>query len=184
MTQVSASNRRWWVLVPLLVGAFWLAVFGDKTPVNTEVQAVVGQAKPRTLTVSASSVRSSQEGRLATGELQPLIPRSVLIPPDSDKAGAAQDLFANRNWTPPVRPIAVSAPPPPMAPPLPFVYLGKKLEAGVWEVYLARGEQNFVVRAGSVIETVYRVDAIALPNINFTYLPLGQSQSLAIGETR
>ncbi len=51
----------------------------------------------------------------------------------------------------------------------------------MWEVFLARGEQSFVVREGSVIENTYRIDQISPPNISLTYLPLGQSQSLSIG---
>jgi hypothetical protein len=38
-----------------------------------------------------------------------------------------------------------------MAPPLPFAYLGKKLEGGQWEVYLGRGEEVlFIVREGMI----------------------------------
>jgi hypothetical protein len=71
--------------------------------------------------------------------------------------------------------------PAPAAPVLPFTYIGKKLEAGVWEVFLARGEQSFVVREGAVIENTYRIDKIAPPNLSLTYLPLGHTQNLSIG---
>jgi hypothetical protein len=51
-------------------------------------------------------------------------------------------------------------------------------------VYLARGEQTFIVREGSALDGLYRVDRIAPPSLALTYLPLGQSQTLPIGESR
>jgi hypothetical protein len=52
---------------------------------------------------------------------------------------------------------------------------------GQWEVYLARGEQTYVVKNHSVIDGVYRVDAIAPPTLTMTYLPMNQVQQLNIG---
>jgi hypothetical protein len=52
----------------------------------------------------------------------------------------------------------------------------------VWEVFLARGgDRTYVVRNQTVIEGVYRVDAIAPPTLKLTYLPLNQVQQLNIG---
>lgn len=73
-------------------------------------------------------------------------------------------------------------PPAPSAPALPFSYLGRKLEAGEWEVFLVQGEQTLLVRQGSLIDGLYRVDTITPPELSLTYLPLGERQILPIGE--
>jgi hypothetical protein len=68
-----------------------------------------------------------------------------------------------------------------VAPALPFVYLGKVLENGVWEVFLARGNETLIVRKQMVIDGAYRVDTIAPPSMTMTYLPLQQVQQINIG---
>ncbi|HEY0063319.1 MAG TPA: hypothetical protein VGC21_14465, partial [Telluria sp.] len=94
------------------------------------------------------------------------------------------------DWTPPppapdanaLAAAAAAAPPPaPVAPPLPFTFLGKAVANGSWEVFLARGEQTYIVRNKMVIDGTYRVDAINPPNLTLTYLPLNQVQQLNIG---
>lgn len=180
------ANRLWWIWLPLLAGALWLAVFGDKTPARLVVTPAASAVQPRSTSPSAKDGGAGPKTSATQTQtfLLPLIPRSQLIQPTRTEPATAQDLFANRNWTPAPTPVKASPPPPPMAPPLPFTFLGKKLEGGTWEVFLARGEQSFVVREGSMIDNTYRVDSITPPNLSLTYMPLGQSQSLAIGETR
>jgi hypothetical protein len=67
---------------------------------------------------------------------------------------------------------------------LPFSFLGKKLESDVWEVYLGQGDQTHVVREGQVLHGVYRVDKIEPPTLALTYMPLGEAQTLPIGDNR
>ena len=74
--------------------------------------------------------------------------------------------------------------PPPMAPPLPFVYMGKILDRGQRSVFLTRDERAYVAKAGDVLDGVYRVDAIKPPVLELTYLPLSQKQILNIGEEK
>lgn len=102
---------------------------------------------------------------------------------ESDKhRQGAHPLFTSQTWTPPPPPPSKPLPPPPpTAPSLPFTYLGKKIEDGVWEIYLARGEHTFIVREKSVIDGTYRIDSIKPPALTLTYLPLNQSQALTIG---
>ena len=70
---------------------------------------------------------------------------------------------------------------PPVAPPLPFTYIGKMASEGKWEVYLARGERTIIVKPESTIESVYRVESIRPPVLSLTYLPLNQAQNMNIG---
>ncbi|WP_229425550.1 hypothetical protein [Massilia sp. Se16.2.3] len=59
--------------------------------------------------------------------------------------------------------------------------IGKALEDGVWEVYLASGDRTHIAHEGGVIEGTWRVDRIAPPMMTLTYLPLNQVQQLNIG---
>jgi len=67
-----------------------------------------------------------------------------------------------------------------MAPPLPFTYIGRQRSNGKWEVYLARGDDVLFVEANSVIDGVYELKSIDPNVLTFLYLPLQQTQTLAI----
>ncbi len=171
-------KRRHMILAAGVLLAAGLALFGDKTPDSGVADAV---ARPRA-SAPAAPLRASQPApaKPAAVPIARLVSRADLIGAES----GADALFASKNWTPAPKPVAVQAqvaPPPPMAPPLPFSYLGKSLGDGQWEVYLARGERTFIVRVGVVIDGTYRVDAITPPMLSITYLPLNQVQQLNIG---
>jgi hypothetical protein len=106
-----------------------------------------------------------------------LAARAPAPPPDAERAGG--NAFGALSWTPPPPP----PPPPaaPRAPPLPFAFVGKQLEAGTWQVFLSLGEDLRVARVATVIDGRYRVESIAPPQIVFTYLPLNERQTLDIG---
>ncbi len=116
--------------------------------------------------------------------LATLLPRSRLIA--SHAEGHVHDLFAvhsESSPSPALPPAAESETPSlPAAPALPFIYLGKKFEGGQWEVFLVNGDKTLVAREGSLVDDLYRVEAIAPPELRLTYLPLGTRQALSIGE--
>lgn len=92
--------------------------------------------------------------------------------------------FAATSWAPPPPPPPLQqaqlAPPAPVAPPLPFVVVGRQSLAGRDEVLLAQGERLLGVRAGTVIDGRYRVEAVDARVLTLVYLPLNQTQQLAI----
>jgi hypothetical protein len=162
-----------------LAGAAALVLFGDRTPQSEVAEAVVrapraqGAAQPR-------AAVSNEPVILA------LTPRATLIGDGDEAMGGRDNLFGSQDWNPAPPPPSAAAskpapPPPPVAPPLPFTYLGKAAEAGQWEVYLARGDKTYIVQDKMVIDGMYRVEAIAPPNLTLTYLPLNQVQQLNIG---
>ncbi len=195
MNTSNPSKRRWTILLALLAGAFWLAVFADKTPKDAVVfvtnRTDQSRSSPSTNKVTAPVEKAPPPAQMTVSSLragnsvalEALVPREQLILQDSRLT--RRDLFAMGSWTPPPpspeKPLPL---PPPTAPPLPFVFVGKKLEEGVWEIYLARGDKSLILREGMVLESTYRVDKIEPPILSLTYLPLGQSQSLSIGESR
>lgn len=171
----SAGTRRWWLWLPLLTVSAWLA-FEESSPAEAEiVQPTKRTVEPRALP------------RLANGDDEPLLALQdrqqwPSVSPSHEQP--TNDLFARRSWTPPPKPVAAikpPPPPPPMAPPLPFSFLGKKAEAGAWEVYLARGDLSYIVREGTTFAEVYRVEHIKPPEMTLIYIPLEQTQVMNIG---
>lgn len=183
-----------------LVIAGWLAVFGDKTPATGIAEPAAGApvagnpaagapgARETAAAVSPPPVAAAPAASTPAADkskrppvLLALLPREQLFA-GARAESAADRIFVSQSWTPPPPPPPPPAPaPPPSAPPLPFTYLGKKIEDGKWEVYLARGEQTYVVREQSIIEGIYQVQAIAPPELSLTYLPLQQRQTMTIG---
>jgi hypothetical protein len=165
----------------LLLGAALLvaagfAVFGDKNPAGVvePVQRSAAAAAPARTAAPASA------GPAGMVTILQLAPRDALIG-DGAEGGSA---FRALDWTPPPPPKPAppaTPPPPPSAPPLPFTFVGKAIEKGVWEVFVARGADTLIVRDKMVIDGVYRIDTIAPPAMTITYLPLNQVQQLNIG---
>jgi hypothetical protein len=169
-----------------LLFAAGLVAFGDNRPESDVAEAV--ERAPAAPGAAVAPVRVAAASPSASPEpaILRLLDRSTLIGADDDKMGGGANVFGTQNWTPPPPPPPENTappppPPPPTAPPLPFSYLGKAASEGSWEVYLARGEKTYNVRVKDVIDGVYRVDAIAPPNLTLTYLPLNQVQLLNIG---
>jgi hypothetical protein len=155
-----------------------LVVFGDTTPEDAV-------AEPVERAPAAPRARIAAKENAAPAILR-LLPRESLIGGDDrfGQDGEANPVFARQDWTPPpppAPPAEATQPPPPSAPPLPFTYIGKSLQEGRWEIYLARGERTYLVQEAAVIDGAYRVDAIRPPMLTLTYLPLNQVQQLNIG---
>lgn len=171
-------NARRFLLAAALATAAWLALYGDKAPADGIAEPVArAPARAAERSTPASAAAASREPMILA-----LQARDTLIGGASTDR-PARGLFGSQSWTPPPPPPPKPPPPPPpTAPPLPFVYLGKKMEDGKWEVYLSRGERVYIVRMQDVIDGFYRVESIQPPTLTLTYLPLSQTQTLAIGE--
>jgi hypothetical protein len=186
----SALKPRHALLGVALAGAAGLVLFGDRTPAG---ESIVVEAAPRAPARAPAAVpRSAQPPAQATAPRQQilaLVPRDELIGEADTRMGQDGNgggaVFGHQDWTPPPPPPPppqpAPPPPPPQAPPLPYTFIGKAVADGAWEVYLGRGDQTYVVRAHTVIDGMYRVDAIAPPVLTLTYLPLNQVQQLNIG---
>lgn len=90
------------------------------------------------------------------------------------------DLFPVKSWyVPPPSP--PRAPAKPIAPPLPFTYIGRMIEDDGTAVFVTEQDRNRILRVGDVIDHVWRVDAIETSRMKFTYLPLNETKYLALG---
>lgn len=136
--------------------------------------------------LASTSSREPELSSQADTIIPKIMPRANLIG-HREFSGTKLDLFKPNNWMPPppplAAPIASSPVPvsPPVAPSLPFTVIGKKLEGGKWEVFLSQAGQLYVVREEQLIDGIYKVVKIDPPNMELTYLPLMQNQTLAIG---
>ena len=92
--------------------------------------------------------------------------------------GAKVDAFAQRDFAPRA-PGAAQAAAKHEAPPLPFRYLGKMLDSGKLEVFLANGNESVVAKAGERIGD-YRIESVTEAAVVFTYLPMKTKQTLPL----
>lgn len=100
-------------------------------------------------------------------------------------AQAAHDPFTASSWLPPPPPPPPPAPPPPppapVAPPLPFTFVGAEdVGTAKAHVFLNSGDHLLIVTPGEVIEGRYRLESLTPNSLVFTYLPLQQKQTLII----
>lgn len=96
-------------------------------------------------------------------------------------AGAVTDPFAAASLAAGSVPRAGAKQPKPVAPPLPFIFLGKYVEGDSVRVFLDDGEALHMVKVGDIIDMNYRVDRIDNA-VRITYLPLNEAQILPIGD--
>lgn len=91
------------------------------------------------------------------------------------------NLFPVQTWQPPPPKVK---PAKPVAPPLPFQYMGRMQEGAVQTVFLLQQGRNIIAHQGEVLSGTYRVEQISESAVRFTYLPLNEQQILSTGNTR
>jgi hypothetical protein len=108
-------------------------------------------------------------------------------------SSSAQSLFAAHSWyTPPPPPPPAPAPKltaaqeaalaAPVAPPLPFTYMGSYVAAGGEPVFfLTAGDRVYNVRVGDTLNDTYSVDSLNNGQLLMTYKPLKIQQQLSVG---
>jgi len=163
----SNPRYRWAILLTTLAATLAAVFYPVEEPANRVVSA-----EPHKRVVTK-------------GIIDTLSAASTLEPSDGS------DPFAPRDWIPP-QPAA--APPAPAVvpvvvapvdltiakpPELPFRYVGSLVDGAEQTVYLARGDQAFVVKPGDVIDSNYKVLGISATQILFEHVPTGVQQGLA-----
>ncbi|HEX4928035.1 MAG TPA: hypothetical protein VFV74_08560 [Burkholderiales bacterium] len=147
-------------------------IFGAVVVVGSLASVVAGRERP---TLELPPPRPQPRTAVIEGlDLERLAVRAEAPAAEAKKV----DPFASRSAAEPV-PGVPTPPTKPTAPPLPFRYLGKMIEDGKLNVFLARGDESLSVRAGSRIGE-YRVDKVNDHEVVFTYLPLKTKQRLPL----
>jgi hypothetical protein len=101
---------------------------------------------------------------------------------------AAASLFSAQSWyvappAPPPEPVVAQAPSAPVAPPLPFAFMGSyRAEGAVPTYFLTAGDRVYDVKIGDTLDNTYSVDGVKSGQLLLTYIPLKIQQSLAVGE--
>jgi hypothetical protein len=173
---VNLTRRSKWLIGSAALIAAWVA-FGPKDP---------DPAEP----ARAAPARAGQAAHAAAVTAGVPVTQSLLRVAhrvaDQTAAGA---LFAAHSWyvpppPPPPAPVVTApvAPPKPVAPPLPFTYMGSYTPNGSPAVFfLTNGEKVYDVHLGDTIDNTYSVDAFNNGQLVFTYKPLNQQQQLSTG---
>lgn len=163
------------VLVLAGMGAFTAAYWVNQ-PVNAEV--AIFEPANRSIDTNRQSRPSPPLTKERPSMLQK--PERAMISSLNEK-----DIFLPHSWLPPPPPAPPPPPPPPpvkpVAPPLPFSFVGTLEEKGVARrVFLTSGDQLIIVKSSDVMEGRYRVDQITDSSVELTYLPLNQKQIISI----
>lgn len=153
---------------------------------------LVGTGDPEPVAAKERAHASGRAERSAPG-VTPAVRRSFAsLGQRVVTATAAEALFAAHSWyiAPPPPPTAALAaakeavPDKPVAPPVPYAYMGSYAPDGAAPViFLTRGDRVYDVRVGDVLDGTYSVDAFANGQLTLTYKPLNQQQQLKTGDT-
>lgn len=168
MTKKQRRSVLFIALAGVVAWSAWLAFDEPASDADTdliEVAKLASRANPPAVAVA-----------IAPGKPREAAPRLAL---------SRANLFPEQTWfvAPPAPPPPSDVPsPPPQAPALPYSYMGRWQEAGQTTYYLARGALPVSVRAGQVLDGVWRLEPVTGNQLNFTYLPLDQTRSLRTGD--
>jgi hypothetical protein len=151
-------------------------------------------------TVEAANSRSDQPAHVRTTKIvsHHRTPSEMLyaLAHRVSDASSSDALFAAHSWyTPPPPP--PPAPPPvltaaqqaalqaPVAPPLPFTYIGSYTAEGAEPVFfLTQGDRVYNVRVGDNLNDTYSVDSFTNGQLVMTYRPLKIQQQLTVGSAK
>ncbi len=92
-------------------------------------------------------------------------------------------LFQPKSWyvaPPPPKVVAAPvAPPAPVAPGMPFTFIGRMIDGKEEVLFLYKNGRQYTVRQGDTVDGTYRVDSIGETQAKLTYLPMNEQQTLA-----
>jgi hypothetical protein len=169
------TRSKWLTGIAALVVAY--VVFGPKD--SDSVEPTRSSASPAAHAPHAATVSSSVP-----------VARSLLaLAHRVAEQSASGSLFAAHSWyvaPPPPPPVAVSTAPvepvKPVAPPLPFTYMGSYAPSGAAPVFfLTQGDRVYDVHIGDTLDGTYTVDSFNNGQLVFTYKPLNTQQQLTTG---
>jgi hypothetical protein len=180
--------KRWhWIAIALVTAGLVIMAPADEgqTPQKgARPEKSSSAASPGTSPSSTADRQPSIEGGRVELEL---LTRLEML---RSQSGRVSDVFNQTTWfvAPPPTPESLEPPPPPPPPPapvapqLPFTYLGRYGDSDTRTVILTKGDKVYTVTAGETIENTYRIEKFSPGVVNLTYLPLNIVQSLRTGE--
>lgn len=149
-------------------------------PALVEPELIVEPSQRQSFATANAAKSTPRDIPAAQRDLALVLPQSNRTVPDS-----GGNAFATQSWLPPP-PVVKAAPPPPpskpevpVAPPLPYVYLGliERINAKP-QAFLGKGEALLPVVAGDALEGIYRVESLNAQQVVITHLPTNTVQTL------
>lgn len=179
---MKSSHRRWSIWIPLLVITVGLSIFdpedADSEDADSDLVHPVARAATKTPAEAALPTIMPDDVTQQASILQPRMLQDDL----TGLFGTGPQRVAIPAVTPAV-PVALPVPveaPVPAVPPLPLRFLGRMERQGQPVLFLMWGEKNIAMKVGDVLEGTYRLEQIKDTQAEFTYLPQGQKQLLAL----
>jgi hypothetical protein len=180
--------KRWhWIAIVLVTAGLVIMApsdEGEAAKKGGRADKSSPSASPRVVTSTTADRQPGIEGGRV--ELELLSKLEML----HSQSARVSDVFNQTTWyvAPPPTPESLEPPPPPPPPPapvapqLPFTYLGRYGDSDTRTVILSKGDKVYTVTAGETIENTYRIEKFSPGVVNLTYLPLNIVQSLRTGE--
>lgn len=175
----------WWVFVGASASVTVVTAYNDDAAVTPLASKHVDK---RTGKQAATPAAPQQRAlALVSAELAHMSVQGLALRSETEIGNA----FNVTSWhvappppppVPPPAPEKQAPPPKPTAPPMPFTYFGRYVDADVQVVMLVKGDQLYTVSEGDMIENIYRVERVAPGMVELTYLPLKIRQSIGTGD--
>jgi hypothetical protein len=176
-TEMRASLR----MRLLLLAAGILAVLNVVTPA-TSADTVLAVTRPVHVANAASEASNALGMPLMTTQTPVSMEvRSMLEPARRDPFGLPPPPPPVVAKAPPPAPVAPPTPPAPSAPPLNMTFAGRMTGTdGKQIIYVSFAETSIAIEKGSILPNGYRVENISTDAIEFNYLALNTTATLAI----
>jgi len=110
----------------------------------------------------------------------PVVSGDLNLPERPGSSSPVRDIFELPKPTAPLRAAVPNGAP--VAPPLQYVYLGRIEEGGQPQIFLGDGDKPFVAKIGARLPNGWTLESKEAGRLNFSYEPLGQKQTLHIGD--
>ena len=172
-------QQRWLIIGSLLLATLAGAYLVEDEPLPETGKKKAKLAKPIS---TALAGKDQHKGEPLAGSLS--FPEPLAAKAEGEAEGEVEkiiDPFRTKTWfiPPPPPPVAK-----PVAPALPFQYLGKLIEDGETRVFLNHQGKHLIAKVGDVINGTYTVEEISGGQMTLLYQPLKEKQVLSIGSEK
>jgi len=187
MAAMSKSAKR---IAMLAIAAATVALVDQLIAPGPDSGDVVGSAVKKRSSLGSAAMAATPERAavrasvVAGVDFDRLDKRREALADDVTQKKEESDLFGPVSWQPPATLAGLAPPPPPprpVAPPFPYTYFGGLTEDGVRTAFFMKGDRVIPVKAGDVIDAVYRVDKMNGKQMELTYVPLNESLVVPFG---
>ncbi len=189
MTDIDKKNKSsiwvWFALLLTISLVVWTALQEENTSVDVVVQAQShttnnnAEALPaRKLELQEKNAQTSINTKSSLIDWEKLNRTQIFQKRSTEKSA---HLFAEHSWVvePPAPKVVKTAPPAPVAPPVPFSYMGRLDGSPKGDlIYLATADKSYSVLIGSKVDAFWMLEKEDAQNLYFTYLPLNLPQIL------